>query len=166
MQKGVIIVPSAGFDSLPSDLTTFLVANHFAAKGQTTGLVRYCLKDAKGGISGGTISSLNTMMKMKSSLLKQLMDPYCISEKGTGQITKDSQFSPFLEYHKDEKKWMSYFFMEQPNTRYVRRSASLLKYGPRFKYQEMLANSNLVFALISNIVSFLSLFLIWFSGIR
>ena len=165
-EKGVIIVPGSGFDSLPGDLTTFLVADHFAKKGLTTGSVQFCLIDAKGGVSGGTIATLDTTLKLPKAKLQEISDPYCICEADHVPIKKDTQFSPFLLYDKDLKKWLSYFFMEQANTRYVRRSASLLNYGPSFKYQEMVVSSNWLFAVFSNIGFFLGAFLIWFTWVR
>jgi short subunit dehydrogenase-like uncharacterized protein len=165
-EKGVKIVPSCGFDSLPGDLSAFLVADHFARKGLRTGSVQFTLMQAKGGVSGGTIATMDNMLRMPAKKLKEISDPYCICDKEHMPLKEERSFSPFLFYDKQLKKWVSYFFMEQANTRYVRRSASLLNYGLNFQYQEMMACSNLLFAIFSNLGFFIVAFLVWFSWVR
>ena len=45
-EAGIRIVPACGFDSIPSDLGTLLLANHFARKGGLKlSSVRYSLYD-------------------------------------------------------------------------------------------------------------------------
>jgi short subunit dehydrogenase-like uncharacterized protein len=165
-EKGVKIVPSCGFDSLPGDLTTFLVADHFAQKGLRTGPVQFTLMNAKGGVSGGTIATMNAILNLPTKKLKEISNPYCICEKEHMPIKEERSFSPFLFYDKQVKKWVAYFFMEQANTRYVRRSASLLNYGLNFQYQEMMACSNLLFAMFANIGFLFGAVLVWFSWVR
>lgn len=165
-EKGVKIVPSCGFDSLPGDLTSFLVADYFAKKGLTTGSVQFCLLEAEGGVSGGTIATMDITLKLPAKKLKEITDPYCICEKDHLPIIKERSFSPLIFYDKQIEKWVTYFFMEQANTRYVRRSASLLNYGLNFQYQEMVVCSNVFAAIFSNIGFILGAILIWFSWVR
>jgi short subunit dehydrogenase-like uncharacterized protein len=55
LAAGVRIIPSCGFDSIPSDLGTLLVTNHFAKQAKKTLSVKYSLFEGTGGVSGGTI---------------------------------------------------------------------------------------------------------------
>ena len=60
--NNVLIVNACGFDSIPSDLGTLLIADHFKQKQLQTKNVRYTVKAAMGGVSGGTLDSVVTMI--------------------------------------------------------------------------------------------------------
>ena len=164
----VLIVPSTGFDSLPSDISAFLVAQALAKKGFKTGSVRYHLIKAKGGVSGGTYATMNNTLSLPWKQLAIVQDPYCLVEPNSNFLTLkaaekvvtylqtdtqldklDGKASPFFYFDiQDTKKWQTYFFMENTNTRYVRRTASLLEYGPKFKYSEVKSNKSFRNALV------------------
>ena len=56
----------------------------------------------------------------------------------------------FLKHNRVLNNWQSFYFMSVPNVRYVMRSASLLKYGPKFEYTEGMSNTFLISALFVN----------------
>lgn len=156
LKKGVRIVHSTGFDSIPSDLGAFILANHFKEKGLETANIRMTINDAKGGVSGGTIASACTMAEMMtfSDFSALARDADYLAVKGTSR-TKNPWNGTILHYDKGFKKWQSVFVMEGVNMRMVRRSSSLLGYGPEFQYCEGFSTSNFVIAFIAAFLSVL-----------
>ncbi|KAJ3158145.1 hypothetical protein HDU86_003097 [Geranomyces michiganensis] len=145
---GTFIVPSCGFDSIPSDLSTFMLADHFAKRNQKLASVKMSVIELQGGPSGGTVASLlGVITETPYKDFYKMMDPYylCPPEAAKGP---DSSIPAFFNYNKDVGKWQSYFVMEATNTRYVRRSNALLRnaYGPNFSYSETMSSGGLVSA--------------------
>ncbi|KNC98729.1 uncharacterized protein SPPG_06407 [Spizellomyces punctatus DAOM BR117] len=138
VKNGTFIVPSCGFDSLPSDLGTLLVADHFAKQGKKTASVRMSVDALKGGPSGGTVASLMGVLT-ETSYKEQwkMLDPYYLNPRDAPK-GPDSSIPSFFGYDRDLKKWQTYFVMEAINTRNVRRSNALLglAYGPDLRYTE------------------------------
>ena len=137
-QTGARIVHSVGFDSIPSDLGTYLL---FDAAGQLqdTTLV---VKALKGGFSGGTFASMKGQidaMRTDRGRRKVIFDPHALGGDDTTPdlraVTRDPELG-----------WIGPFVMATYNTRIVRRSAELLRYGPDFRYREVSAYSNPVIA--------------------
>jgi short subunit dehydrogenase-like uncharacterized protein len=153
IETGARIVHSTGFDSVPSDLGVFLLHEQVAADGEgtleDTALV---LTAMKGGVSGGTVDSLRTMLdevKADRELVKVMADPYSLSpdraaepqlgkERDVMTPTKD----PLLG------RWVAPFVMAPYNTRVVRRTNALLghAYGPGFRYREVMGVGSSPFA--------------------
>ncbi len=153
IETGARIVHSTGFDSVPSDLGVLLLHERVTADGEgtleDTALV---LTKMKGGVSGGTIDSLRTMLdavKADRELVKVMADPYSLSpdraaepqlgkERDVMTPTKD----PLLG------RWVAPFVMAPYNTRVVRRSNALLghAYGPGFRYREVMSVGSSPFA--------------------
>ena len=69
-RAGVKICHATGFDSIPSDLGTFILTSYFKSKGVETDQVRFTVREAQGGPSGGTLAS--GMNAISSSSFKQL----------------------------------------------------------------------------------------------
>ena len=58
LATGAKIVPTCGFDSIPSDLGAMLAVEHFAAAHNALpDSVTTYVRDLKGGFSGGTVAS-------------------------------------------------------------------------------------------------------------
>ncbi|KAI8589691.1 Saccharopine dehydrogenase-domain-containing protein [Geranomyces variabilis] len=143
-KDGTFIVPSCGFDSIPSDLGTFMLADHFAKKGQKLASVKMSVVELVGGPSGGTIASgLGILTETPYREFWKMLDPYYLCPADTAK-GPDSSIPAFFNYNKDVGKWQTYFVMESTNTRYVRRSNALLgnAYGPNFSYAETMASDN------------------------
>jgi short subunit dehydrogenase-like uncharacterized protein len=138
--KSVRIVHSCGFDSIPSDLGTLLLHRQMGELGPTT-LVVAALK---GGLSGGTLASMKGQVD-EATADKQarriVFDPYALG--GDGPPVRDLQR---VARHK-QLGWIGPFVMATYNTRIVRRSHSILGYGPRFSYREVQRYPNPVMAL-------------------
>ena len=122
--SGARIVLSCGFDSIPSDLGTFLLHDAVGELGETTLVV----KALRGGASGGTLASMKGQvdeMRADRAARRVIFDPHSLG--GTDE-TKD-----FRSVARDpDYGWIGPFVMASYNTRIVRRSSELLGYGPDF----------------------------------
>ena len=140
-RDGTRIVPFCGFDSIPSDLGSFLLARHIAKV-----LGSPCVQiDAYfrlfGGFNGGTLAS-NFERHARGDRARDrdpfLLDPdprHRFDEIEANRDPAAPRFDPQLD------AWVAPFIMGPINTRVVRRSAALFAlwaepYGPRFRYQE------------------------------
>jgi len=138
--SGAKIVPFCGFDSVPSDIGTHVVVEHFRSLGKSTREVR-AFQRAQGGINGGTIAS---MVNMMSSGDRNLFDdPLLLNpDEYRGSDEALANRDPVVPvWDPDLRTWVAPFFMAPINTRVVRRSHALSSqwqrpYGDKFRYQE------------------------------
>jgi len=140
-KDGTRIIPCCGFDSVPSDLGTFLVARHMQ---RTLGVSCHEVKAyfrMAGGFNGGTIAS--GMAMHESGDIERGRDPFLLNpghRHSKKQVERNRDPSG-VAYDKDIGAWVGPFMMGQINTRVVRRSAALFgqwgePYGKEFRYQE------------------------------
>lgn len=141
--EGTRIIPCCGFDSVPSDLGTYLVVRHLQ---RTLGVPCQAVKayfQAFGGFNGGTLASVFNLYD--SGQATRLHDPFLLSpgvERSREELARNRD--PALpRYDPDIGAWVAPFFMGPVNTRVVRRSQALFSqwqdpYGPEFTYQEYL----------------------------
>ena len=135
--NGVRIIPSCGYDSLPSDLGVF-----FAAKTLQKPIKRIeSFHTGQGGASGGTIETGFSMGDL--NLGKQMQDPFLLNPEDSVTPEQRSLSSDKVKIKKNNliDAWTGRFIMATMNTRVVRRSAALLEarqetYGVDFTYQE------------------------------
>jgi short subunit dehydrogenase-like uncharacterized protein len=152
-ETGARIVHATGFDSIPSDLGVLLLHERVQADGEgTLEETVLVLTKMKGGVSGGTVDSLRTMLdevKADRQLVKVMADPYSLSPDRAAepQLGKESDImtptkDPLLA------RWVAPFVMAPYNTRVVRRSNALLghAYGPGFRYREVMSVGSSPFA--------------------
>ncbi len=140
---GTRIIHFCGFDSVPSDLGTYLVVRHIQKE------LGVPCRDVKayfqfeGGLNGGTLASgLNLQDSGQSALAR---DPFLLNpqrEHSKQEMAKNRDPEE-PQYDKDLGTWVAPFFMGPINTRVVRRSSALYDqwkeaYGPHFSYQEYL----------------------------
>ncbi|GAA4402693.1 saccharopine dehydrogenase NADP-binding domain-containing protein [Tsukamurella soli] len=146
---GVKIVHSCGFDSIPSDLGTWLLYDRARSDGAgtlgTTTLVAY----VKGGASGGTVASavgLIDEVTADRDARRIAMGPHSL----TTDLQRESPKQPAdvaviagADVDPELTGSLAPFFMAPYNTRVVRRSNALLDwaYGPDFRYREAMAVS-------------------------
>ena len=147
--KGCKVVHCCGFDSVPSDLGVFFLQNKVKEQtGAFCNTVKFGLKGAKGGMSGGTVASLQNVLKEAEAdpAVQSILDnPYSLDpDTVTNQPMVLDQTG--FEYDDDFESWTCPFIMAAINTRIVRRSHALANqpYGPDFTYNEtMLSKSKL-----------------------
>lgn len=140
------IVHTCGFDSIPSDLGVFLLAEHAREHGlgelEDTTLV---VVKVRGAASGGTIDTLRTTVdtvKKDNSARRTLLDPYALSPERAAEPDLGAERDPVGATHEQELGgWLAPFVMGTLNSRVVRRSNALLghAYGRKLRYRELMA---------------------------
>ena len=143
-RKGVRIVHSCGFDSIPSDLGVMLLHQQALADGagdlEDTTLV---VKALKGGPSGGTLASGILQMdevRANPDHARVVNDPYALSpDRAEEPDLGDEGDLTWIERDDHLGTWTGPFIMAGFNTRVVRRSNALQSwaYGRRFRYREV-----------------------------
>jgi short subunit dehydrogenase-like uncharacterized protein len=140
-EAGVRIVHCCGFDSIPSDIGTWLLQSSLIERdGKPAESARFFLTGMSGGASGGTVASLlNVLDEASDPLVREvLVDPYSLNpaDKRSGPDRR----SPMGVSHDPVTGWWSGPFVMAPiNARIVRRSNALLDdyYGEDFCYSEV-----------------------------
>ena len=135
--KGIRIIPSCGYDSIPSDLGVF-----YAAKALKKPIKRIeSFHSWKGGASGGTLETMFSMGEL--DLGKDLLDPFLLNPKDSYSQEQLDLSSDKVRIAKKQEinAWSGPFIMANANTRVVRRTEALLSlrqesYGANFTYQE------------------------------
>jgi short subunit dehydrogenase-like uncharacterized protein len=141
---GARIVHNCGFDSIPSDLGVFLLAEAVREAGageleDTTMVVR----SLRGGFSGGTLASMEGQldaMRSDKAKAKIAVDPYALSPDRAAEPDLGSERDLTSVQRDAELGWLAPFLMASINTRVVRRSNALQDwaYGRRFRYREVM----------------------------
>jgi short subunit dehydrogenase-like uncharacterized protein len=143
-QSATRIIPCCGFDSVPSDLGAWLVAQ---ALWREHGEACVAIKagfSIRGGVNGGTLASLfNALDSGQAALMN---DPFLLNPEPPAGVDPTLHADP-LGARRDAEfdAWVGPFFMGPINTRVVRRTAALLgaadkstPYAAEFHYQEYL----------------------------
>jgi short subunit dehydrogenase-like uncharacterized protein len=143
--SGARIVHTTGFDSVPSDLGVYLLHKHAKETGagdlEDTTLV---VKAMRGGVSGGTVDSMRTMVdeaRSNPASRKVMLDPYALSpDRAAEPDLGQERDSMGVIHNEDLGGWLAPFIMGPVNTRVVRRSNALQNwaYGRRMRYQELM----------------------------
>ncbi|MDC0365222.1 saccharopine dehydrogenase NADP-binding domain-containing protein [Gammaproteobacteria bacterium] len=136
-EKGIRIIPSCGYDSIPSDLGVF-----YSAKALNKPIKRIeSFHSWEGGASGGTLETMFSMGDL--DLGDDLLDPYLLNPKDSYTQEQKEQSSDRVGIAKKNEinAWSGPFIMATANTRVVRRTEALLSlrqesYGSNFTYQE------------------------------
>jgi len=137
------IIPCCGFDSVPSDLGTYLVVHYLQ---QLFGVPCKSVNayfQAHGGLNGGTLASgFNLYDSDRAAQVNDpfLLNPSALHTQAQIERNRDPQTPSF---DADFNTWVAPFFMGPINTRIVRRSGALFdgwqeSYGTDFIYQEYL----------------------------
>ncbi|MBD1868031.1 saccharopine dehydrogenase NADP-binding domain-containing protein [Cyanobacteria bacterium FACHB-471] len=140
---GTRIIPCCGFDSVPSDLGTYLVVRHLQRELGVPCKQVSAYFQAVGGFNGGTLASAFNLFDSPGAA--QMSDPFLLSPSTSHtQAEIDRNRDPETpSFDADLNTWVAPFFMGLVNTRVVRRSGALYQewqepYGPDFSYQEYL----------------------------
>jgi short subunit dehydrogenase-like uncharacterized protein len=142
-ETGACIVHCCGFDSIPSDIGTYMLGEAMAERGATLKQVRAFAGEMKGGPSGGTVASMANILddiKKDPSLRKVVGHPYGLNPEGEREgPDKSDQMN--VRFDKELGMWTAPFVMAAINTRVVRRSNALRKYpfGTDFRYSEAMS---------------------------
>ena len=133
--KGIRIIPSCGYDSIPSDLGAFFTISQFNKPVTRVDVYH----EAQGGVSGGTTETIFTM----EGLTKEMRDPFVLNpEKSVSEEQRQKSKDGFVIEQVDGiDGWSGIGVMAIANTRVVRRSAALMEqnqksYGANFTFGE------------------------------
>lgn len=136
-KSGTRIIPFCGFDSVPSDIGTWLITQAMQQRHGVPCVDVTAAFTLRGGVNGGTLASLFNIMG--SDQAKQLANPFLLNPAPARQSQIAANSDPVApRYDAHFKAWLGPFFMSVINTRVVRHSAALLGYGDDFHYQEYL----------------------------
>lgn len=136
-REGTRIIPSCGFDSVPSDMGAWVMMQAMQQRHRMPCVDVKAGFSVHGGLNGGTLASVLNLMG--SAQAKSFTDPFLLNPDADRSPDVSAHADPLLPcYDTDLRAWMAPFFMGPINTRVVRRSAALLDYGPDFHYQEYL----------------------------
>jgi len=145
-KTGALIIPMCGFDSVPSDIGTFMVVLHMAeAMQQECASVKAFHHDMRGMVSGGTMSTMmgicNRPVRELAALAPTITDLYALNPAGgwRGGDTELWSESHIPWFDLDMMMLTAPLVLTIVNSRVVRRSAGVLSYGANFRYSEVYA---------------------------
>lgn len=142
-ERGVRVVHSCGFDSIPSDLGTLMIQNYAEENiGTSCSNVRTFASDVPLAPSGGSIASIVGMYEeiaQSSDVRRSVMNPYSLAPKGE-RDGPDTRVQRGPRYDRDIDQWTAPFLMAAINEKTVHRSNALLGYPWRrnFRYSEVI----------------------------
>ncbi len=141
VSNGTRIIPFCGFDSVPSDLGTYLVVRHMQKELGVPCKTVKAYFQAYGGFNGGTLASAFNLYDSGQAI--QVSNPFLLNPPGehTREEILRNADPRQPQYDADIGAWVGPFFMGSVNTRVVRRSCALYElwqkpYGQDFTYQE------------------------------
>ncbi|KAK9764435.1 hypothetical protein K7432_008057 [Basidiobolus ranarum] len=147
--NNALIVNFCGFDSVPSDMGTFMMVDYIQNKYQKpTKSVKMTITKISGGISGGTIhSAING--GAERGAIKDVSDPYFLNPAEFRGPEKS--YIPSVYYDLDFQSWQGLFIMSPVNEKVVRRSNGVTanSYGKNFVYRETQTFSLIVAYLVT-----------------
>ncbi len=137
-KSGAKLIPFSGFDSVPTDIAVFSLANYFKDQLDDSLVSAKGVYSIQGGFNGGTLLSMITMLE--SGDYKRMSDPAILMPKSYSKVRLVPD-SFEVSYEPLVKKWIAPFLMAMINTRVVNRTAALLEsygmgYAPDFSYTE------------------------------
>lgn len=138
---GARIVHACGYDSIPSDLSAFLLAERARADGAGGLRDVQLVATLRGGFSGGTIDSMRAQveaLKEDPSRRRVVSDPYALSPDRAAEPKTRQPRDAGMPERSSDGRWTAAFVMASFNTRIVRRSNALQDwaYGREFSYGE------------------------------
>lgn len=143
-REGTRIIPCCGFDSVPSDLGAWLVAQALWLRhGEPCVEVKAC-HTLRGGLNGGTLAS--ALHLMASGQATQAAKPFLLNaaDPVPAQAIATTADPTLPRRDADFDAWLAPFVMGPVNTRVARRSVALLHAAgdpaaqPGWHYQEWL----------------------------
>ena len=133
--KGTRIIPSCGYDSIPSDIGAYFTVSQFDKPVSRVDVYQ----EALGGASGGTTETMFTM----DGLNKDMRDPFVLNPEETvsAEQRENSKDGFSVKQVEGIDGWTGMGLMAMANTRVVRRSAALMEqnqkpYGNNFTFGE------------------------------
>jgi short subunit dehydrogenase-like uncharacterized protein len=135
LTDGTRIIPSCGFDSIPSDFGAWLMSRHVREV-----LASECVSVSAyfrlgGGFNGGTLASYFNLIETGQVSIAR--DPFLLDPDPAAHTAEERARNADpagAHYDAELQAWVAPFLMGSVNTRVVRRTQALQ--GTRFDYQE------------------------------
>ncbi len=122
LESGALLVPFSGFDSVPSDLATFLLSKKFNEPQQLNIRSYYSISS---GFNGGTIATM--LHKYETGEYKQMNQPNLLfNEKDEQQIHSPDHIN-FFGFDSTIQRWSTPFIMGPINSKVVYKSAAIMR---------------------------------------
>ena len=143
IDEKVKIIHSCGFDSIPSDLGVLLLQKDSQEKfNKVCDNVNLYVRSIRGGLSGGTISSMiniNKYIHSSSGKRSVLKSPYSLNPIDKIKNNVRQPVLKSVRWDNSFSKWTSPFLMSGINTRVVQRTNAIAEfsYGENFRYNEL-----------------------------
>ncbi|CAK0788742.1 unnamed protein product, partial [Prorocentrum cordatum] len=143
---GALICNCCGFDSVPFDLGAQFAINRLRARGTASSIRRVSAYSVMGGpsgpgmlISGGTLTSGASMQQVQLTKGVDKDDPFLLGGLPKGGPREEDTDASTHEVRKlGEGLYCGPSMMHSVNSRLVRRSARLLRWGPAFNFAEVM----------------------------
>ncbi|MDR9419423.1 saccharopine dehydrogenase family protein [Gracilimonas sp.] len=137
-QNGAKIIPFSGFDSVPADISAYLLSQEFNNPDKLTLTSYYSIS---GGFNGGTIATM--LHKFESGEYKEMSNPALLLDDSSLQIHKP-EYQNFFGYNRKIHRWTAPFIMSAINSKVVYKSASLIQknsspYAKSISYNEQMS---------------------------
>jgi len=132
---GTRIVPSCGFDSIPSDFGAWLMSRHIREGLMSESVSVSAYFRLGGGLNGGTLASYFNLIE--TGQIGFARDPFLLDPQPRAHTPEERARNADptgIRYDAELQAWVGPFLMGSVNTRVVRRTQALL--GTRFDYQE------------------------------
>lgn len=120
-KSGSKLIPFSGFDSVPADLTAFLLSRKFDCPERLTIKAYYSIK---GGFNGGTIATM--LNKFETGEFKEMNNPRLLLSTKEQRIHTPNK-GEFLGYDQNIRRWSAPFIMGAINSKVVYKSASIFR---------------------------------------
>jgi short subunit dehydrogenase-like uncharacterized protein len=152
-QSGAIVLCGCGFDSVPSDMGAFLVAQAMRSKhGCGCSLIKALFGPSLGGISGGTLATAFELVsgsgaKMQGAKEANARGVYALDPNPIGSAfgpDTGNNGGPPIAYDKHAHTWVAPFIMAATNAPVVRKSNAVsgYPYGRQVRYAEVMATKS------------------------
>lgn len=126
---GARLVHCCGFDSVPSDLGTWLVRERLKTRGHRLASAGGFFGPIRGGFSGGTVATLAMLFE-------------------AGGAATDGVEREHVHFDREMGEWAGPYIMAPVNVCIVQRSNALEDYGTGFTYREQLCSGRGPFGLL------------------
>ncbi|SEK64666.1 Uncharacterized conserved protein [Blastococcus sp. DSM 46786] len=142
-ETGARIVHACGYDSIPSDLSVFLLGRQAAADGAGGLREVQLVATLRGGFSGGTIDSMRAQveaLQADPARRRVVGDPFALSPDRAAEPDTRQPRDAGMPAQTPGGRWTAPFVMAPFNTRIVRRSNALQDwaYGRGLRYGEVM----------------------------
>ncbi|KAJ2029979.1 hypothetical protein IW146_003169 [Coemansia sp. RSA 922] len=174
VRNNVHIASMCGFDCIPADLGCFMLAQYARDElNQPLQHVKGSIVGIRGGVSGGTLTTLVNQISVEKKLLwrklKSMLRPNSVARGSAGREARVSGKNfqrGVIHYDETLQRWQTFWIMSMVNSQTAGWAGRTLNYGPGFSYGESMSARNLIHAVGIAVGLFYGLLLMMFGLTR